>query len=73
MCAGSSGLKNESNSIWLINNKTLHINAIMLFDFHSHSTCSDGVLAPQELMEKADALGLNFLAITDHDTLDALD
>ena len=45
----------------------------MLFDLHSHSTCSDGVLAPQELMEKADALGLDYLAITDHDSLDALD
>jgi predicted metal-dependent phosphoesterase TrpH len=35
---------------------------------HSHTTCSDGVLSPEELVERARDKGLRWLAITDHDT-----
>jgi predicted metal-dependent phosphoesterase TrpH len=37
-------------------------------DLHTHSTCSDGSLAPAELVEKAAAAGIGVLALTDHDT-----
>jgi len=41
-------------------------------DLHTHTTCSDGRLTPEELVARAEARGLAALAITDHDTLDAL-
>jgi predicted metal-dependent phosphoesterase TrpH len=40
-----------------------------LIDLHVHSTASDGTDAPAEIVERAAALGLEALAITDHDTL----
>lgn len=43
----------------------------MIFDLHSHTTFSDGSLAPQELIARAIEWGVDVLAITDHDTLDA--
>lgn len=39
-----------------------------LCDLHMHSTESDGTLTPRELVEKAKALGLDAIALTDHDT-----
>lgn len=41
-------------------------------DLHTHTTCSDGLLEPQALVKLAEARGLAALAITDHDSLDAL-
>ncbi len=38
-------------------------------DLHSHSTASDGALAPAEVVETAARAGLAALALTDHDTL----
>jgi len=43
----------------------------MIFDLHSHTTLSDGALTPQELIQRAIEKGVDVLAITDHDTLDA--
>jgi predicted metal-dependent phosphoesterase TrpH len=43
----------------------------MIFDLHSHTTFSDGVLTPQELILRAVENDVDVLAITDHDTLDA--
>lgn len=40
-------------------------------DMHSHTTCSDGIMTPSRLMEKAEAVGLRAISITDHDTMDA--
>lgn len=40
-------------------------------DMHMHSTCSDGLLNPFELLDKAAEIGLSGLSITDHDTVDA--
>jgi predicted metal-dependent phosphoesterase TrpH len=37
-------------------------------DLHTHSTASDGTDTPARLVEKAAAVGLSALAITDHDT-----
>lgn len=41
----------------------------MLVDFHIHTTASDGALPPAELLERAAALGIAEMAITDHDTM----
>lgn len=41
----------------------------MLVDFHTHTTCSDGTLEPNELVKKAKLIGIEVLAITDHDTI----
>ncbi|XKM14452.1 PHP domain-containing protein [Orbaceae bacterium ac157xtp] len=43
-----------------------------LFDLHSHTTASDGVLTPAQLVDRAVANKVNVLAITDHDTLKGL-
>lgn len=38
-------------------------------DLHSHSTASDGTLAPDALVRRAHANGVDLLALTDHDEL----
>ncbi len=43
-----------------------------MLDLHSHTTASDGVFSPAELVAEAHKHGVRTLAITDHDTLDAL-
>ncbi|HHH36114.1 MAG TPA: PHP domain-containing protein [Gammaproteobacteria bacterium] len=44
----------------------------MIYDLHSHSTASDGELAPGQLVRRARARGVDVLALTDHDTLEGL-
>lgn len=41
-------------------------------DFHCHSTASDGVLSPRQLVERAISVGVERLALTDHDTIAGL-
>ncbi|MCD8091110.1 MAG: PHP domain-containing protein [Clostridiales bacterium] len=41
-------------------------------DLHTHTTASDGTLAPSELIEAAFAAGLETIAITDHDTTEGI-
>jgi 3',5'-nucleoside bisphosphate phosphatase len=41
-------------------------------DLHCHSRLSDGVLAPAEVVSRAHANGVQFLALTDHDELSGL-
>jgi predicted metal-dependent phosphoesterase TrpH len=41
-------------------------------DLHSHSTASDGTLSPTALVQRADAAGVEVLALTDHDTTDGI-
>jgi predicted metal-dependent phosphoesterase TrpH len=43
------------------------------FDLQSHSTCSDGALAPAAVVAAAAAAGVKLLALTDHDTVDGVD
>ena len=38
-------------------------------DLHIHSTASDGTLSPADILQRAAALNLSAIAITDHDTL----
>ncbi|MGM9539073.1 PHP domain-containing protein [Anaerovibrio sp.] len=44
----------------------------MSSDLHMHTSCSDGLLAPEELVEAAREAGLSYIAITDHDTVAGL-
>ena len=42
------------------------------FDFHCHSTASDGLLSPGDVARRAAANGVDCWALTDHDTLGGL-
>lgn len=42
-------------------------------DFHCHSTISDGLLAPADLVRRAAGNGVDVLALTDHDAIGGLD
>jgi predicted metal-dependent phosphoesterase TrpH len=44
-----------------------------LLDLHIHSTASDGVLTPSEVVRLALQRGLSAIAVTDHDTLDGIE
>ena len=39
---------------------------LAMFDFHTHTFLSDGVLSPIELIRRARAVGYEVMAITDH-------
>ncbi len=41
-------------------------------ELHCHSTASDGIYPPDEVVTRAHAAGVRILALTDHDTLDGL-
>jgi predicted metal-dependent phosphoesterase TrpH len=43
------------------------------FDLHNHSTCSDGLLTPTQLIELAARTGTDTIALTDHDNIDGLE
>ena len=40
-----------------------------VYDFHCHSTCSDGSLSPKELVQRAKDYNVDYLSLTDHDTV----
>jgi predicted metal-dependent phosphoesterase TrpH len=44
-----------------------HYAFLLSIDLHTHSTYSDGVLTPAELVRRAAARGVHILALTDHD------
>jgi predicted metal-dependent phosphoesterase TrpH len=44
----------------------------MKADLHLHTTASDGRLSPQEIVRKASQLGLDVIAITDHDSVEGI-
>jgi len=41
-------------------------------DLHIHSTASDGRFSPEEIVRKAARLGLNVIALTDHDSINGI-
>lgn len=45
---------------------------LLHIDLHTHTTASDGQDTPAELMQFAARQGLSVLAVTDHDTVDAI-
>ena len=44
-----------------------------MIDLHTHTTASDGRLAPADLVARAAAAGVTVLAVTDHDTIGGCD
>lgn len=42
-----------------------------VYDLHCHTTCSDGALSPADLVQRATQYGVDYLAITDHDSIDS--
>jgi predicted metal-dependent phosphoesterase TrpH len=42
-------------------------------DLHTHTNYSDGIYTPVELVKKAKYAGLHYIAITDHDNVDAVE
>ncbi len=42
-------------------------------DLHTHSTASDGIYSPTELLQRAKDIGLRVLALTDHDSTGGLE
>lgn len=42
---------------------------MLKYDLHCHSTASDGILTPTEVVLRAHEKGVNVLALTDHDTV----
>lgn len=49
------------------------ISSFPLYDLHSHTTASDGLLTPTVLVSRAVDMRVSVLAITDHDTTAGLD
>ncbi len=45
------------------------MNETRVIDLHTHSSCSDGSLTPDELVARAASAGVEVLALTDHDTI----
>lgn len=43
-----------------------------MIDMHIHTSCSDGDFSPSDVVEMANKIGITHMAITDHDTIDAL-
>ena len=44
----------------------------MAVDLHAHTNASDGSLSPEELVHRAISKDLTALAITDHDSVEAI-
>jgi 3',5'-nucleoside bisphosphate phosphatase len=42
-------------------------------DLHTHSTASDGIYSPTELLHRAKEIGIRILALTDHDSTGGLE
>lgn len=47
-------------------------NYAIIYDLHSHTQASDGLLSPEELVHRAVEMRIGTLAITDHDTTSAI-
>lgn len=43
-----------------------------MYDLHVHTTASDGLLTPEEIIDLAMQIGLSGIAITDHDTVNGI-
>ncbi len=44
----------------------------VIYDLHSHTQASDGLLTPEAPVHRAVEMRVGTLAITDHDTTDAI-
>lgn len=41
-----------------------------MYDFHIHSSWSDGVLNEEEILEKVKEKGIKYFSLTDHDNIE---
>jgi 3',5'-nucleoside bisphosphate phosphatase len=57
----------------VVSDKKIHNLEVKRYDLHSHTRFSDGKLSPEQLVDRATNFQLDVLAITDHDTTNALD
>ncbi len=57
----------------VVSDKNADMPSSKRYDLHSHTCFSDGKLSPKELVDRATNFQLDVLAITDHDTTNALD
>ncbi len=57
----------------VVSEKNEHNSIVKRYDLHSHTRFSDGKLSPEQLIDRATNFQLDVLAITDHDTTNALD
>ena len=46
---------------------------MIVVDFHNHSTYSDGLLTPSEMVERAYKNNVKYFSLTDHDTINGLE
>jgi predicted metal-dependent phosphoesterase TrpH len=51
------------------NNEAMKIEFV---DLHLHSTCSDGLFSPEEIVDLAEKAGLAAIALADHDNIDGI-
>src|SRR5437763_16473411 len=49
-----------------------HAPAVSAYEFHCHSTASDGTYPPAQVVAMAAARGVRVLSLTDHDTTDGI-
>lgn len=50
-------------------NAAVHLNQLTNADLHSHSSVSDGTLAPEDIAARAHAQGVELWSLTDHDEI----
>lgn len=50
----------------------MQFNSKARFDLHTHSTFSDGTLTPTELVKAASEANIDYLALTDHDSVSGI-
>lgn len=55
----------------IFNKKKEGIKMLKRIDLHIHTTMSDGALTPKEVIDEAYKNGVSYLAIADHDTIEA--
>jgi 3',5'-nucleoside bisphosphate phosphatase len=58
--------------VWYITRLKIIFEKKVIVDLHSHTTASDGILTPSELIKRAADNQISMLAITDHDTIKGL-
>ena len=44
-----------------------------MIDLHVHTTASDGIYSPEEIVRRACDEGLSLIAVTDHDSMDGVE
>lgn len=49
-----------------------NLEVALIYDLHTHSNASDGILSPEALVSRAKLHGVTHLAVTDHDTINGL-